>query len=345
MNLTVQETYEYDFGCDAWLIAFLPFAEGRGVAAFRNAEDGFWLLEVGTPRGVVMRTIAPEIVNELKHYVRGDDDQRPGFPSTFLVFKFGERVGLLARDKKIYLFDDIAAEPVVIDIAMELPQVALPYGANYRMSYYAASCGNSATTAIPVIFVHPNDRSDYPGYMALLEIDIDGRTASWHTHDGNLPQPVIFGEHRHVSDERGLEGSIIHDAAWTGDKLLIFSIGARPQYFRARMSYSILLDTDVNAKSPHEIYECDESVFGKICASLDKVILTPLYKTGPRKGKQSLFDMKKKAEEAINIPRRHTKCTVLDIGDYYAWMTPDAIPPAIYKPGPMRFMRCTVQAD
>jgi hypothetical protein len=348
MNLTVQETYEYNLCSEAGgtviLGNFLCFADGRGVAFL--LEDNLelcWLLEMGTARGTVKRAIAPEIRDELKNYVRGDDDKLAYLPDSFLAFKCGERVGLLARDKKIYLFDDIAGEPMVIDIANDVPQVTPMFNAQYKVSYTVVACGNSATTAIPVIFGHPDDRGDYPGFMALLDIDIDGRTASWRVHDGKLPQPVIISHKRHGADERGLRGSIIHDAAWTGEKLLIFTIGATSLYFRGGMSYSILLETDVNAGSPRQLYDCDENVFGMFCASLDKVILTPLYQSGTRKGKQSLYDMQKSAEESINLPRGHAKFTVLDVGEQFAWLAPRSNPGTYFENDPVKFVRCAVQ--
>lgn len=344
MKLDVQDTYEFDLGVNAgstvWLSDFLAFPDGRAVALLKGGEEGSWLLEMGGARGPVTRSLPAEITREFSQYVRGNDDERTMAKDALRAFRCGELVGLLSRDKKIYLFDDIAAAPLAIELE-EFPQVAPFYNDAKRMSYTIVACGSSATNLVPVMLRHPDD-STYCGHLAFLDIDIQEKKASWSADEQGMPMPVKFREHPYSLDERGNKGSLIHDLAWTGERLLVFSIGARDGYFRCGMTYSVLLDTDEHAGTPREIFEWDENVFGKICADLDRLIVTPLYKNGKRKGKQTLFDIASKTEETLELPRGHAKFTLLDMSGQTGWLTPNTVPAPFYRDVPAKFVRCAV---
>jgi len=86
------------------------------------------------------------------------------------------------------------------------------------------------------------------------------------------------------------------------------------------MDFSSLLRVDETAQRVDLVLDVDESSFGYICASLDKVLITPLYKSGRRKGKQSFFDLENGTEVSVKLPRGMSKYKIVESFDQYYWL-------------------------
>jgi hypothetical protein len=303
------------------------FANGRAVVlvgAFVRSIGRIqhWFVQV-TKAGVTAALVPDQVTarfDDLKKQQQGSDrwSERS--------FSLGERVGLLLSDKWIYLFEDIHHEPLSIQI--ENPFAMAP---SYRSSHVPISfdpvvCGVSTNNRVPVIFRHPDESYEYACFLSLLEIDIPARQARWLSKSAEgHPTPLIFRPRPGVNQSPSNVGTYLDHVAWTGSEYLAYSIGSneRPTYHGMGMDYAVLLRCTMDCEDVALIMEEGESVYGHILSSMDKVLLTPMFKS-VRKDKQSLHDLEHNLSIAIELPRGYAGFRIFDGGpDGLLWSVND----------------------
>ena len=167
---------------------------------------------------------------------------------------------------------------------------------------------------MPVIFRHPDESYEYACFLSLLEIDVATRQARWllKSVQGH-PVPVIFRPRHEFNRTPSNIGTYLERVAWTGSEYLTYSIGSneRPTYHGMGMDYAVLLRCNRDCEDVTLIKEEGESVYGHILSSMDKVLLTPMFKS-VRKGKQSFYDLKQKIPLAIELPRAYASYRIFD---------------------------------
>ena len=241
-------------------------------------------------------------------------------------FQLGARLGLLLSDKWIYLFDDIHQEP--LSLRIENPFAMAP---SYRSSHVPISfdpviCGVSSGNTVPVIFRHPDESRDYACFLSLLEIDIEAGQARWLSKSAaGQPIPLVFRPRPVVNQSPSNIGTYLEHVAWTGSECLAYSIGSneRPLYHGMGTDYSVLLRCNGVGEDVSLIREEGESVYGRILSSMDKVLLTPMFKS-VRKGKQSFYDLKQQTSVPIELPRGYAAYRIFDgAADGLLWSVSD----------------------
>ena len=118
------------------------------------------------------------------------------------------------------------------------------------------------------------------------------------------------------------EPPVIRDCAWLGNEWLVYAGGFRGSAVRFGLAPSVLGAHRSDLSMREALFEAPEPSFGRLCASLDRLILTPLRKNGPAKGKQSMLRLSDKATVRIGLPRGCTQHSLVEYFDGCYWLLP-----------------------
>ena len=303
------------------------FANGRAVVLVGSfikslGQIQHWFVEVTQDR-----TTASLVPDEVTARFDKLVEQQEGADRWSLrSFSIGERLGLLLSDKWIYLFEDIHRKPLSIQIENPFETAKSYRSSSGPISFDPVVCGVTSCNKMPVIFRHPDESYDYACFLSLLEIDVVARKARWLSKSAKgHPIPLKFRPRSKLNEMPSNVGTYLNHVAWTGSEYLAYSIGSneRPTYHGMGMDYSVLLGCSIACKKVTLFNEEGESVYGHILSSMDKVLLTPMFKT-VRKGKQSLYDLKQKIPVPVELPRGHAGFRIFDGGaDGLLWSISD----------------------
>ncbi len=70
------------------------------------------------------------------------------------------------------------------------------------------------------------------------------------------------------------------------------------------------------------VFHAGEPSHGDIAASLDRLIVSPLHKSGPRKGKQTVVTLADGQEHPVTPPRGYAGHQVLACNAGHYWLAP-----------------------
>ncbi len=219
-------------------------------------------------------------------------------------FQMGDRVGLLLSDRWLWLFDPLKGdEAVEMAIDSPLPTWAPASWPDNVATYKPVRCGPTTGHRVPVVLRHPAATHDYTAHLSLLDVDVEGRRARWSLLDGEgRPVSVGFRPNPNFRGVEGHEGTYLGDLAWLGDRLRAFTIGNDTHIGRLGMRYAAVLETDPRGEKPVLLHELDEGCHGGFVDGVD-VLLAPLSKSGPRKGKAALLALPDCTEQELAAPR------------------------------------------
>jgi hypothetical protein len=289
---------------DGTVLAVHPLAEGRAVIHLITREGIFGdplhhllVLEESGHRSLEMPSSLKERIAELEHL--------PAHQGVFvgpLTFQVHGKIGLLLLDRYVWLLDPDEAEPTV---ELEVEPLARRVNRHGSSPFRPCRCGLTLDGRVPVIFRHPDGRDEFTNYLSLLEIDSAARQARWSLRDDE-GKPVYVRYRVNPNFDGGPEygeylGTILGDVICMGDRLRIFSLGNATHYGRTGMSYTTVLETKLDGSEPRVLREVDESCFGGFSSDGQRVVLTPLFKSGGRKGKPALLDLATGHETSIAV--------------------------------------------
>jgi hypothetical protein len=305
-----------------WFQEIFPLASGRAViwVSTSGTDSSPWLIEVSRD-GNIYRKLPDSIVKRFEAMTRRRQSEEDWF---ILPFQLGERLGVLLADRVIYLFDTIESDPVKIVIENPFALGKSIGSRGVAEPFSPTRCGSTRTHLLPVMFKDPGEWDDYTGFMSLLDIDVEARSARWTlaTPKGH-PKPIKFRKEVATIDHH--VGSFLHDLCWTGSELLVYSIGARsqPARFGMGMTYSVLLQCDKFGRKVRLLNEADEGCYGRMLHDSNRVLLEPLFKSGKRKGRQTLYDIKARIESPLTMPRGFSKFWLRNARDGLYWAIGD----------------------
>ncbi len=232
------------------------------------------------------------------------------------LFHFDHYVGVYAaKNDFVVLFDEHnKTSPIKIGINNRLPAIRFPQF-NKPLSNYQYA-GNSDDNIIPVLFTNGGL---LPVYIAHLQIDVAGATASWlNLQYWNNKKTISLGEENFTKPEKPF--TILHALRKQGT-CYAYGIGNRDSgYLKPGMEFSELV-------SIHETGIIKETLFslgrlykeakkgGKECifsSSGEYAILTPVYKSDDWKNKQKLFHLTSRQLIAIELPKELSNYRIID---------------------------------
>lgn len=325
----------------------IPFENGRAVAFGWGTQSGnhqnaphyqYWLAEIR--RESVSHRILPA---ELTHPSEGL--MAPPSDDCYLqAFKLGEKFGLLLSTEAVLLFSGIHDEPVLIPIENHFSVLGEPWHPSHRHdSYYTPThCGNATDNFVPVVLSAPKGRENCGHHVCLLEIDQDAVSAKWlHALADGSPRTTVLEEYvqfHSKADSLPPGGTrinsngkmvrdlppVIYDCAWVDNHWYLYVAGYNGNYNRFGIPLGVLTRNFVDLTLLEPVFKPQEQSFGQICASLDRMIVSPLRLNGPHKGKQTMFVFGEADERALALPRGYGKFHVQEYFAGHYWLTPNA---------------------
>lgn len=328
------------------LTKLIPFKNNRVIAfgwgvneRIHGASFQYWLAEL-TSEGQITRVLPRELTHRKELLSPLNDDNK------VQAFKFGEQFGLLLSTEIILLFSNISDEPIVIPIQNHFSFFGqATHDSHANDNYFVPThCGYSDCELIPVVIRHPKEHHcDVGRYLGLIQIHKDLQSANWvNTAADGTPKRTHLDEFRKFPMESGHGGShlvtelgknefrrdlppVISECARTQNEWYLYAAGYHPPLIRFGIPLGTLTKNNDDLSVIDLVFRPDEQCFSTICASLDRVIFSPLRANGSRKGKQSIFTLSDEIDHPINLPRGFSKYQVQEYFDGLYWLTPKEI--------------------
>lgn len=323
----------------AALRRLIPLPGGRAIAfgwGTSRAGDCFtptcWLAEID-PHGVSLRVLPHELSEQIAQLLRRPPRQTHGGGDGIVAFRYGEGVGLLIASSVVHLYADVHAQPRVIQVENHFGDFGSPpYSTWTRDNYFAPeTCGHAVDGVVPVVFSEHDDR--HALYACRLEIDDAAGQARWRGLDPDgAPRSIVGDQYPRSEDgecrHRLVNGTLvpdyrpqIHACAWTGQEWYLYLAGYHHFHTRFGASPACLTRNTPDLDVREIVYQPQEPSLASICASQDRLVVTPLRKGGPRKGKQSVYLFEQGAEMPLGLPRGCANFVLEDHADGIYWLT------------------------
>ena len=329
-------------GCPTKLI---PYSNARAIlfgwGSQHNApllEEQYWFAEIN--HGRVTKRNLPMALTEHLNELAGR--RVIGFTASemkFQAFKLGEGVGLLLGTELIHYFASIHDEPKLITISnpfSTLEERKYP-SLKFDCHYFPTHCGNPSGNLVPVVL--SKDSKSEGRHACLLEIDPGLGRAEWlHKRADGHPHATLLNEYQPYGTsitEGGLSLSgtglahgnppLLTDCAFIDGNWHLYAAGYNRLYMRDGISPAVLTRNAVDLSMLEALFLAKEASLARICASLDRAIITPYRKNGPHKGKQTIYLYQDRQEHDLTLPRGYTKHSIEEYyaGDY--WLLPDRL--------------------
>ena len=107
------------------------------------------------------------------------------------------------------------------------------------------------------------------------------------------------------------------DAQWR-----LYVGGYSAAYHRFGLAPSVLCRCGPDLSLREAEFQAREDSLGRLCRSGDRMILTPLRKNGPGKGKQTIVHFADRREESPTLPRGYSRHSIVEYGDGSYWLLP-----------------------
>ena len=124
-----------------------------------------------------------------------------------------------------------------------------------------------------------------------------------------------------VTDNRPL----IDDCAWINHCWMLYVAGFHPVRQRFGAKPCALTRNLADMSIVEAVFAPQDEALGRVCASQDRMILTPLRKNGPRKGKQTVYLFEQREEVPLVPPRDQSRSVAEEYCDGIYWLTPDRL--------------------
>jgi hypothetical protein len=159
---------------------------------------------------------------------------------------------------------------------------------------------------------------------ALLRFDERASTTRWEWVDGSGDPPFLFKEDfpipdhwRSMSSFDGIHPRVDH-GAWVSGTLRLFALGGLGSFLKWGMDYSIA--AVIRDGRAVDQWACDEASWGRFASSGQYLILNPLRKNGPSKGRSHLLDLRTNELHALQLPRGFAGYTPVDHDGGTLWL-------------------------
>lgn len=343
MKLEVK--FEVDLGLEtmysgsACMTQLIPFARDRAIGFgwgihshnCLGRDEEYWFADI-TSDGVSKRVIPIELTHRLNQLAeRSTVDGR----KQIRAFRFGEGIGLLVGTQEVYLFSGIHDEPRLIEVENPFTFFGTAkYPTSKTDSHYLPErCGHASAGVVPVIISSPQDRPGQGRHACLLSIDVDTGRARWLVDNGGLPRStriadyepfidpaVVAGINTSGSGGPRVQSPLLWDCAWIDSQWHLFVAGFWKPYSRFGASPALLTRNHSDMSLLSKSFQAGEDSLGRICASHDRVIITPLRKSGPKKGKQTIYTYADGQEHSVSLPRGYAKHQIEEYGNETYWL-------------------------
>lgn len=306
---------------------------GRRACAFGWVVGGtrperYWLADVGAED--VRHRVLPHSLTERFIALTGRMPGTPGSHVYIQAFGFGDGLGLLLGNRHLLLFRDIEGEPQ--EIAIEAGDgFADARGTDGQLVYFALQCGHAHDGSVPVLCSAAGFGQGESRHAVLLHVDADAGRAHWSgTDEQGLPPTPRLGSEE-FSDPRnsmfagfdlGKNSPLILDASYAEGQWLLYLGGMSRAYHRFGLAPSLLTRMAPDLKTHQPLFQAGEDSFGRLCASGDRLILSPLRKNGAAKGKQMILRLDDRQEIVPMLPRGYTKHSIVEYCDGSYWLLP-----------------------
>lgn len=329
----------------ACMTALLPCAGQRAIAfgwvrlsgSAPLSNEVYWVADVRR-EGVTQRML-PESLTERLVELTGRQQGTAGSYMWIHAFRLGEGFGLLLGTQEVHLFQTIHDEPTVIVIENGFFDLRAPEYVTWRgdRHYFPMHCGHSGGHTVPVVLSSPSDRAGQGRCASLLEIDTQAHRARWLlTGADGAPRGISFADYGPLLAKQGQTGALqfteqemtwdkpplILDCAWMDNHWQLYIGGKSRAYHRFGLAPSVLSRNLPDLSLQGTVFEAREESFGRICASLDRMIVTPLRKNGPGKGKQTIYSFGDGEEHTLTLPRGYSKHSLVEYFDGCYWLLP-----------------------
>jgi hypothetical protein len=306
----------------------IAFGWGTQLGVRAGDTSEYWLTAVSR-EGVVTRTLLPA-------WTHGNEGllapRRPDVPPQ--AFRLGGRFGLLISPEALLLFDSIEDPPARIAIDLHFSGLGEQAHARHAAdSYYqVVHCGSGSDGIVPVVLSAPTGRGA-GRHLALLEIDAESRQARWlHTRIDGSPRTLDsrdyagFDASGMLKNMAQIDPQMVHpvvtDCAWLDKRWLVYAAGHDKNLVRFGIPIGVLTRNQLDLSLLDPLFRPSEQSYVTICASLDRLIVSPLNKSGPHKGKQTIVILADGQEHAITLPRGCATHQLLDHDAGCYWLAP-----------------------
>lgn len=330
-------------GCPTKLI---PFSNARAILFGWGSPpkidlfgEQYWFAEINNGR-VAKLNLPMALTDRLNESASRRACGVTGSYMKIQAFKLGERVGLLLGTEFVYLFDSIHEEPKIIEIdnpfSTQEERNSPPYKRDKH--YFPTHCGNALGNLVPVVLHSPSDSGGEGRHACLLEIDPEQGQAQWlyKQADGH-PYATLLNEYQPYATSitagglslsgtsHGYNPPLLADCAFIDGSWHLYAAGFNLRYVRNGISPAVLTRNAIDLSMHEALFVATEASLARICASLDRLIVTPYHKSGPHKGKQTIYLYQDKEEHDLSLPRGHTKKFVEEYYAGYYWLLPNQL--------------------
>lgn len=313
------------------LTALLPRGGQRATAFgwLRRQADGpladerYWVAQLG-PEGALCRVLPASLTQRLVALC-GRSSSTDGSDQQVQAFAYGEGLGLLLGVREVHLYPDPQGEPSILSIDNDCGP-AQP--GKSRGDWFPQHLGHAAGHRIPVVLRAPFNSYQEGRHLAVLNLDVAAGRALWTglddaqgglaaLHDGDYTGfPALPGG----SQPAG--APLILDCGWLDGRWLVYAGGQSAAYHRFGLAPSVLSLHRADLRLERTVFQAGEESFGRLCAAGDRIILTPLRRTGPARGKQSVRALADGRELAVKLPRGYTKHSLVEYCAGCYWLLP-----------------------
>jgi hypothetical protein len=319
---------EKSFSGNYCMTKLIPYSNARAIAFGWGTEhntflgnEQYWFSEIR--RDGVSQCILPmELTDRFNHLVERENSGRGSFLQV-KAFKLGEDVGLLLGSEIVFLYSSIHDNPKVIRIDN-----------HFSTNYFPEHCGNASGNIVPVVLSASRDSGGDGRHASLLEIDKDSGRARWlHTQAEGYPRSTLLEEYLQFCtwELGGLRVSntgitrdqppLLYDCAWVDNHWHLYAAGFdSAHYNRYGISLAVLTRNFVDLSFLEALFQPKEESFGRICASLDRLVVTPHRKGGIHKGKQTIYLYSDGEEHSVTMPRGYANHLIEEYCAGYYWL-------------------------
>lgn len=328
-----------DFFQNCGIKKIIPFKNGRAVIFGWGTHElgtpgygsvNYWAAEV-RPEGVSYRVL-PFVVS---------DKSSSSFALMTPAFKLGEKFGVLLDAGHVLIFSGVNDDPVEITIENNSEIIDGALTPTY--------CGHGDGNLVPTIFAGSiNDR--FGRHVCLLEINQAAMTAKWlsRPQEAVTSQYIpfdtvsVFGSGGGCRIDGEDESPLFYDCAWVDNCWHLFAPAYSTLYPRHGVPLGVLTKNHDDLAVSELVFKQKDQSLGRICASLDRMIVSPFGKMFSHKGKQTIFMLQDRVELPLTLPRGYSKYCVQEFYDGHYWLTPDSLS---YNRTPSIILACKAQPD
>lgn len=281
------------------------------------AVERYWLADIA-PDGVRSRILPAAFTERLVAVTQ----RAPGTSGSDIWakgFALGEGHCVLLGTRELHWFPTLDAEPVVIGIE-QAPAAAV--GGGTRGDWMPMSVGLGTDDRVPVMLREPGGGYGEARHAALLAVDVRAARAHWVLPADHRPAGLNVADYARYDYQAALPPLLL-DVAWSEGQWLVYAGGSGAAYHRWGLAPSVLARHRPDLSLAQPLWQAGEESFGRICTSLDRVILTPLRKQGPARGRQSVRAVADGAELLLRWPRGYTKYSLVGYGAGCWWLMED----------------------